>query len=790
MTEQDWLNGNQLSLDIWNNKYRSGDESFNEWLDRVSGGNADIRQLIKEKKFIFGGRILANRGLNKTGKKITLSNCYVIPEPEDNLESIFDCAAKLARTYSYGGGCGVDVSKLRPKGATVNNAAKSTSGTTSFMDFFSYVTGLIGQEGRRGALMLSLDCTHPDLEEFINLKSDLNLCTKANISVRVSDEFMKAVEDGRDWELSFKTENEVITIFVNAREIFHLLAKRNWEMAEPGILYWDNIKNYNMLNTDPNFSFAGVNPCAEEPLPAGGSCLLGSINLAEFVTKPFTGDAWISFDKLEETVAISVRALNQVLLEGMDLHPLEIQRKSVYNWRQIGLGTMGLGDMLIKLGVEYGSKESIEIIDSVFKCIATTAVETSLQLAKIEGCYPMCNKKALVESSFIKALNLPSDVLEDIEKFGLFNSQLLTCAPTGSIGTMFQISTGVEPNFAFSFNRRTVSLNSEETIYKVDADIVRQYKEHHGITGEHTLPDEFVTSAQINPIDRIKVQAALQKWIDASISSTINLPESTTVEEVENIYYEAWKHSLKGVTIWRDNCNRQGILTTDKEEEPRYTEKEWLEFKKVDPIQLEANHGPKRGEIIKPGDHWLGLKRTLVTGCGTLHVTAYFDPNTGELRECYLSKGSTGGCNNFMVGLSRLISLSARGGIKIDDILDQLKSCGVCPSYAVRSATKKDTSKGSCCPVAVGNALRDMYNEMQEIICECKEGVPVVSNIVLAPTDKPLLGSAVKPMPTVNSSYYTTAGPALEECPSCHEKTLIHQGGCIQCNSCGYSKCN
>lgn len=784
MTEQDWLNGNQLSLDIWNNKYRSGDESFNEWLDRVSGGNADIRQLIKEKKFIFGGRILANRGLNKTGKKITLSNCYVIPEPEDNLESIFDCAAKLARTYSYGGGCGVDVSKLRPKGATVNNAAKSTSGTTSFMDFFSYVTGLIGQEGRRGALMLSIDCTHPDLEEFINLKSDLNLCTKANISVRVSDEFMKAVEDGRDWELSFETEKEVITKIVNAREIFHLLAKRNWEMAEPGILYWDNIKNYNMLNTDPNFSFAGVNPCAEEPLPAGGSCLLGSINLAEFVTKPFTNDAWISFDKLEETVVISVRALNQVLLEGMDLHPLEIQRKSVYNWRQIGLGTMGLGDMLIKLGVEYGSKESIKIIDSVFKCIATTAVETSLQLAKIEGCYPMCNKKALVESSFIKALNLPSDVLEDIEKFGLFNSQLLTCAPTGSIGTMFQISTGVEPNFAFSFNRRTVSLNSEETIYKVDADIVRQYKEHHEITGEYLLPKEFVTSAQINPIDRIKVQAALQKWIDASISSTINLPESTTIDEVENIYYEAWKYGLKGVTIWRDNCSRQGILTTDKEEEPKYTEKEWLEFKKTSPIQLESNHGMSRGEIIKPGDHWLGLKRTLITGCGTLHVTAYFDPNTGELRECYLSKGSTGGCNNFMVGLSRLISLSARGGIKIDDILDQLKSCGVCPSYAVRSATKKDTSKGSCCPVAVGNALRDMYNEMQEIICECKEGTVLTQEQAEIAINQPLVNKIAEEMVKLGTET------SLEECPSCHEKTLIHQGGCIQCNSCGYSKCN
>ena len=218
MEVTEWLGNNQLSLDIWNKKYRYKDESFEEWLDRVSGGNKEVRTLIKEKKFVFGGRILANRGLNKSGKKITLSNCYVIPAPEDNLESIFDCSAKLARTYSYGGGCGIDVSKLRPKGATVNNAARSTSGTTSFMDFFSYVTGLIGQEGRRGALMISIDCNHPDLEEFINLKSDLGLCTKANISVRVSDYFMKAVELDADWILEFKTEHEKVSRVVKARD--------------------------------------------------------------------------------------------------------------------------------------------------------------------------------------------------------------------------------------------------------------------------------------------------------------------------------------------------------------------------------------------------------------------------------------------------------------------------------------------------------------------------------------------------------------------------------------------
>ncbi len=535
-----------------------------------------------------------------------------------------------------------------------------------------------------------------------------------------------------------------------------------------GILYWDRMKNYNMLNTDPNFSYAGCNPCCEEPLPAGGSCLLGSINLSEFVKKPFTSNCYIDFDDLEKTTALTVQGLNQVLLEGMDLHPLEVQRKSVYDWRQIGLGTLGLGDMLIKMGITYGSRRSIDIINSVFKLIAVTAVETSLQLAKLEGCYPMCNKEALVKSEFIKALNLPEAVLNDIRKFGLFNSQLLTCAPTGSIGTMIQTSTGVEPNFAFSFTRRTVSLNKEETYYTVDADIVRQYKD---IWGEKdTLPDYFISSQQINPLDRLQVQAALQTWIDASISSTINLPENTTIDEVYDIYLNAWRLGLKGITIWRDNCQRQGILTTkDKKETPK------KEIKEITNKSSEL----KRGEIIKTGDHWLGLKRTLVTGCGTLHCEAFFDPNSGELRECYLSKGSTGGCNNFMIGLSRMISLSARGGIGIEAILDQLKSCGVCSSYAVRKATKKDTSKGSCCPVAVGNALRDMYNEIQNIICECNK----TDN-----TSESAMNEVINSLSENNKTIESIS--ELEECPSCHEKTLIHEGGCISCPNCGWSRCN
>jgi ribonucleoside-diphosphate reductase alpha chain len=751
MTVNEWLNNEELPITIWKNKYQQNNETFEQWLDRVSGSNEDVKELIREKKFIFGGRILSNRGVK--GRSLTYSNCYVITPPEDNLESIFETGSKLARTFSYGGGCGIDVSKLRPKGAPVNNAAKSTTGTTSFMDFYSYITGLIGQEGRRGATMISISCEHPDLIEFINLKSNLDVCTKANISVRVTDAFMQAVEENSDFTLHFMMEDgSEIKKIVNAREVFLLLAKKNWEMAEPGILYWDRISNYNLLQNS-GFKYAGVNPCAEEPLPAGGSCLLGSINLSEFVIAPFTDEANIDYESLKKATITAICALNDVLTEGLTLHPLQEQRESVENWRQIGLGTLGLGDMLIMLGLKYGSQKSLEVIDEVYKQIATNSILASLELAKKHGAFPKCSrliKQTIITSDFVKNLKLPLMVIDEIQRNGLYNSQLLTCAPTGSIGTMLQVSTGVEPNYAFSYKRRTVSLNSEETTYNVDAKIISIYKR---ITGKDILPDYFVSAPDIYYKDRIKVQSVLQRYIDASISSTINLPNSTTIEEVADIYMEAWKQGLKGITIWRDGCNRQGILSTEKDKK----KEKKVESKPEDRFTFIP------AQVKKASDDCIGRKRTLLTGCGTLHLTAFFDRYTGQLLETYFSKGSQGGCALFMVGLSRMVSLAARANVPIEKIVDQLMSSGTCPSYAVRRATKKDTSKGSSCPVAIGFALMDMYNEIRKELNK-------------KPVDKV----------ETNNSSTEVENP---KCPKCGEGLSMVEG-CMTCPSCGYSKCN
>lgn len=747
MTVQEWLGAdNQLGIDIWKKKYQRNNETFEDWIKRVSGDNHDVEDLILSKKFLFGGRILSNRGVDDANEKTTYSNCYVISPPEDNIESIYETAKKLARTYSYGGGCGIDISKLSPKGSKVRNQAKNTSGAVSFMDTFSQVTEQIGQNGRRGALMISIDCTHPDLEDFITVKSDLGKVTAANISVRVSDEFMKAVEQDKDWQLYFKREEtgEEITKTVKAKEIYNLLCKNNWDYAEPGILFWDRIENYNLLSNNPDFHYAGTNPCAEEPLPAGGSCLLGAINLAAFVK-----NGSFDFSDFRRTVNIAITALNDVLDEGVDKHPLQEQRESVSEWRQVGLGIMGLADMLIHCGIKYGSDESIKLCNDIGQVMANQAINTSSMLAETLGCYPKFDERVW-DTEFFKNHY-------DLDGCPMRNSQLLTIAPTGSISTMIGVSGGIEPIFANSYTRMTKSLHGHDEEYKVYTPIVKQYMDNKGITEEEQLPEYFVTSATISIDERIAMQSVWQNHIDASISSTVNLPEETTVEDVEKLYMEAWRAGLKGITVFRSGCKRIAILNTSSSSND-----------KDEPTAVEVNHDVllPRGTILECSEDLVGKKRKLTTGCGSLHVLGFFDPEDGSLQEVYFNKGSTGGCANFMTGLSRMVSLLCRAGVDIHTIKDQLDSTGACPSYAARKATKGDTSKGSCCPMAIGNALMDMWKEMQEeISADVEEDEDVVVE---------------QPIKTIKNKHL---------CPQCNEP-LRHEGGCVQCPSCGWSKCD
>lgn len=555
----------ELQKSIWKNKYRYNKENFDEWINRISAKNTRIGKLIRQKKFLFAGRILANRGLYKDGLKVTYSNCYVLEPPKDNLEDIFDTAKKLARTFSYGGGVRIDISKLRPRGAKVNNSAKNTTGAVSFMELYSMTTGLIGQRGRRGALMISMEVSHPDIEDFIDIKTDLTKITKANISVRINDEFMKAVENNETYRCEFIVEgnNEHVIKEVDAKKLFMKLCKNNWDYAEPGILFWDNIKKHHLMSEDKEFSYSGVNPCAEEPLPSGGSCLLGSINLAEFVIQPFGTSATFDSNKFKSCVRESVIALNQVLDEGLDLHPLQEQKISVDKYRQIGLGVMGIGDMLIKMNMRYGSDKSIDLCKFIARTMLNEAVKQSSLLAKEYGPFKEYKKEAILKSKFFND-NIDDDIKELVKLYGLRNSQLLTIPPTGSISTMLGISGGIEPIFNISYIRKTESLHDEDVYYKVYTPIVKEYMDLKNITDEKDLPDIFVTAMNLDYEDRIKMQQAWQQYIDASISSTINLPYETTVEDVYEIYIKAWKHNLKGVTIFRDGCKRSGVLINEK----------------------------------------------------------------------------------------------------------------------------------------------------------------------------------------------------------------------------------
>ena len=760
-----WLGMEEgLPIDIWNKKYKFGDETFEEWLDRVSGGDQAIRKLIEEKRFLFGGRILANRGLQNHGKKVTYSNCYVLGIADDSIEAIYQTCADLARTFSYGGGVGIDISPLRAKGMKVNNAAKTTTGAVSFMNTFSNVSEVIGQNGRRGATMISIDCHHPDLEEFINIKNDLNAVTKANISVRITNDFMEAVVNKRDWNLFFETEDrDVLIKTVKAHEIFRLLAKNNWSMAEPGILFWDRIENYNLLSEDPNFHYAGVNPCAEEPLPNGGSCLLGSFNLAEYYDE-FT--EYFDFQKFREDIPVVVKAMNDVLDEGLPLHPLPIQRETVRDYRQIGIGMMGLADLLIRLGIRYDSDEAIELCDKIGYVLANESIRASALLAKEYGAYPKCKRDRLLESAFLTR-HADSELLALVSQYGLRNSQLLTIAPTGTLSTMLGISGGVEPIFSFSYNRKTQSLHGEDVYYKVFTPIAKEYMEKHGLTEEEQLPDFFVTSQTINPFKRVKIQAAWQNHIDASISSTINLPNDTTIDTVEDLYIAAWYEGLKGLTIFRDGCDRAAVLTTEKPKE---------EPKPLENLLPQMDNGLKFGDTIMPSDDLIGLKKTIKSGCGTLHLNAFFDEETGELREVFLSKGSKGGCLAFTNAVSRLISLLARKGAPLEEIVDQLNSVVVCPSYVSARAAGKEVSPGNSCAASIAKALLELHDKFTSIYMDDDDDDEPQPKVKVQ-IDKERITKEVK-------------GPEYATCPECGKKSLMFSGGCNSCVECGYTKCN
>ena len=803
LTLKEWLGDSQLGTDIINKKYLQQNETFMEWAERVSGGNQDVKRLFVEQKFIPAGRILSNRGLNNKGIKSTLSNCYVLTV-DDSIESIYECCSNMARTYSYGGGVGIDISKLRPSGAVVHNSARTTTGAVSFMRTFDVVTGTIGQNGRRGALMISLDVRHPDILEFVDIKANTDQITNANISVRVNDEFMAAVENDEDYLLHWPCEMDinkkelealeynkltcVDTISgpvylrkIKAKELFMKLAKNNWDYGEPGILYWDRIKHWNLMSENKDFEYAGVNPCAEEPLPNGGACLLGAINLYKYVNN----EGKFMWDEFKKDVKIATIGLNEIQVEGTELHPLEVQRESAKKYRQIGLGIFDLGGALIKMGIAYGTPESRKIAYNITNAMLVAAFEQSCDLNTTGIKYP-----GMFESEFYKKQIEPNLAPEYKDRYPL-NSQLLTIAPTGTTSTMVNATAGGgEPMFAKVYTRSTKSIGEVDYVVYPQAvlDYFGEDFDKNNLNADYIndhmnqLPDYFVSADVIDPIDRILMQAALQLNIDASISSTINLPESATVQDVYDIYIKAWENGLKGVTVFRAGCKRAAILN-------RTTEK------KENEVIFNTVNAPKRPKVLD-GDYY----QVKVQGKTFIIIIGLLDGKPYELfalpcDECQKVKNHKGKITRvkkkeykFESDIMEIpnIAIALDTDYDINGEIEKISSV----VNEGHKLTKGDVEivRDSVYNIKEWSEKREYRNVSIHVSGNLRTGMRLEDIIKLEDKCNDNIVSFNKAIARVLSKYMPNEEVGEDVCPECGAK-LVREEGCIHCPKCGWSKC-
>lgn len=537
-------------------KYKKPGEDTEKFLDRISKGKPELREIFENKEAIWGGRNLF--AIGRSGN-ITGSNCYVARDPEDNLEDIYRADYEIARTYSYGGGQGLNLSKLRPKGARVNNSSNTSPGPMVFADKYSHTTLNTQQESRRGALMLVMNIDHPDIIEFATAKLDLSKINGANISVAMTDDFFEAYLADGDWVMTFENDYERIRKTVKAKDLMELIAYSNHTMGDPGMLFIDNVNNYHLLSEYDEVKFTATNPCGEQPLMANGSCNLASVNLFGFVKKPFTNEAYFDMPRFSDVVEKMIWELDELLDDLGDRHALKEQRDHVKEWREVGLGVMGLADLALGMSMAYGSDKFIELLDHIMKTMINTAVTSSALKALALGSYPKYDYDKISASSFFKTL-LPS-TQELVKKYGLRNSRLLSIAPTGSISNLLGVSGGVEPFYNLGYWRE-IRLDTDPEKVFVWERTPRELAKHLGVESVDDLPAwALVTSQNVDIHRRLKVQATLQKYVDTAISSTFNLPNEATIQDIIDIYVNAWKLGLKGATVFRDNCAKIGILS-------------------------------------------------------------------------------------------------------------------------------------------------------------------------------------------------------------------------------------
>lgn len=711
-------------------------------------------------------------GIGNPFQVVSLSNCVVTTPPDDNLSSIYKVAGNLANLFARRCGVGVDLSRLRPEGSPVKNAAKTSTGAWSFAELYSFVCRHTAQEGRRGALMLTMDVSHPDIEKFVTMKQDLKAVTGANVSVLISDAFMKAVEYDEEWPLVFNGE---VYRKVRAVDLWNLICTCAWKTAEPGIIFWDNYKKNMPLNYYPGFEIVSTNPCGEIGLSPNDSCRLITMNLKGFVENPFTTKAFFNFDKFKKSVHVAMRLMDDLVdleiealrkiqdssdtQEVKDLfHAMEL---AAQKGRRTGLGTTGLADCLACLTLVYDDNgEARTVIDKIYRTLRDEAYRASINLSKERGPFPIFNWDLEKECPFIK--RLPEDIKNDIQKYGRRNGSILTNAPNGSTSILAQLDgSGIEPFFSLSYMRRRKINHSDPNArvdfidesgdrwehYNVHSHCVAQWMKTHGITevGKN-YPVYFKTSAQIDKISRVDVQSLITYYIDHGTSSTINVPQETTVEEVKEIYERAARSGLKGVTVYRDGC-RDGVLVKQKSKD----EKEW--YRRPDTLPCDIYHVQiKDGEVFKKYIILIGLRQGVPYEVfGGMEDSLQNVPKSSK--KGWITKHRSRGKRN------NRYSLMVEEGGEVYDLSGLL----VNGDYNVINRL---------CSFGLRN--NGGVNYLVDQLCKEQDSDMYTYNKVLA---------------RILKKYIKDGERSSRECPSCGEKKLIYQEGCVVCNVCGYSVC-
>jgi len=795
-----YFNGDELAANVFATKYALKDKEGN-YLEKTPTDmhNRLAKEFARMESKFGGKRALTEEqifeqmdhfryivpqgspmmGIGNNHINVSLSNCVVVASPQDTISSIIDSGKELANLFKRRCGVGLDISDLRPEGTPVSNSAGTTTGAWSFADFYSYVCRMIGQNNRRGALMISMDVRHPDIFKFVTMKNDLKKVTGANVSIRITDDFMSAVEGDEEFTLRFPIDSAKpkFTTTIKAKELWNAIVTSATNFAEPGLLMWDNILRFMPAESyaDVGFKTISTNPCSEIPLSAYDSCRLISVCLKHFVKNKFTRKAYFDFEQLAKVISMAQR-LSDDLVE-LEVEKLENimavsdtpDEKAMWNklltacrnGRRTGLGTHGLADALACLCLRYDSDEALAMVDKIYEALKISSYTESVELAKERGAFPVWDWNKEKSNEFIQSL--PESLQALIAKYGRRNIANLTNAPTGSVSIESQSSSGGESVFRNSYVRRKKRNHNEASLptdfvddigdrwqeFRVFHHNVKEYLDMHNLSIDAELPDYFVESDNIDWIRRVEVQAAMQKHIDHAISSTINLPKGTNPEIVGNIYFEGWKRGLKGITVYVDG-SRSGVLISDKKKEE---------------VKFAHHDAPKRPQEMPCNIHNVtikGEKWTILVGLMDGKPYEVFGglSNLIEIPKQYTSGVISKHPSSTKTQSRYDLFFGDDGAVKditnvFDNIANQVHTRMI--SLALRHGAKPS--------FLVEQLLKDPDNDLTSF------------SKVLSRVLKKYIEDGTK----VTSD---------KSCPTCSADALVYQEGCVTCGVCGYSKCS